>query len=437
MPRIPLNMPKMSMTMEFGTVVEWEVDLGGPVRNGDAVVVVTTDKVDMDVEVTCDGTLVEILAQPGDHVPVGQPIAYIESEADDLLGDLFAAAPAASDASAEAPVQPSSHAAPGVSSAGGPSTAIRAVPLARRLAAEAELDLATVAASGPARTIRARDVRAALAVAQLEAGAPAPAAIAPAVPAATSAPAATAPSAPVPAAPTATAGADTTQASDVALLGDARTRRLRVATARVLEASALIPQFTAYRTFDLSRLAHARKASLKGIGWTTLLLRAYALTLREYPQLNGYWAGQGVRPNSHVGTSLAIDTQSGLLAPVIMNPDQMTVKILNSTIRQLAESVKDGKVDPASLEGGTGTVSNLGSMGVDRFNALLTPPQATALSLGAVGIRPVFDADGELHAQTACDAGLTIDHRVADGADAARALQTMQDFLSDPFALLA
>lgn len=436
MPRIPLNMPKMSMTMEFGTVVEWEVDLGGPVRNGDAVVVVTTDKVDMDVEATCDGVLAEILAQPGDQVAVGQPIAYIESEADDLLGDLFAAAPA-SDTSAEAMGEPSPSTTPGIASTGESSTAVRAVravPLARRLAAESGMDLATVTPSGPARTIRARDVRAALAAAQPAVGAPEPAAPAPVVPAAPSAPTATTPAM---ATPTITAGGHVARPSDEVLLGDARARRLRVATARVLESSALVPQFTAYRTFDLSRLAHARKASLKGIGWTTLLLRAYALTLREYPQLNGFWAGQGVRPNSHVGTSLAIDTESGLLAPVIMNPDQMTVKVLNATIRQLAESVKGGTVDPASLDGGTGTVSNLGSMGVDRFNALLTPPQATALSLGAVAIRPVFDADGELHAQTACDAGLTIDHRVADGADAARALQTMQDFLSDPLALLA
>lgn len=90
MPRVPLLMPKMSMTMEFGTVEEWLIEVGGPVADGDAVVVVTTDKVDMDVESTCDGTLTEILAQPGEQVPVGQPIAWIETEKDDLLGDLFA-----------------------------------------------------------------------------------------------------------------------------------------------------------------------------------------------------------------------------------------------------------------------------------------------------------------------------------------------------------
>ena len=422
MPRIPLNMPKMSMTMEFGTVVEWEVELGGPGRDGDAVVVVTTDKVDMDVETTCDGVLAEILAQPGDQVPVGQPIAYIESEADDLLGDLFAAAAAPSRTPPpEAAAPPAASAPPEATT---PSAGVpRAVPLARRLAAEAGLNLADVAPSGPARTIRARDVRAAIA-------APRPVVSTAVEAAPTVAPAAVM----VPAAPIA---APIAPGSAAELLGDARTRRLRLATAKVLESSALIPQFTAYRTLDLSRLAQARRASLKGISWTTLLLRAYALTLREYPQLNGFWAGHGVVANSHVGISLAIDTEVGLLAPVLIDPDRMTLKVLNAAIKQLAESVKSGRVDPASLEGGTGTVSNLGSMGVDRFNALLTPPQATALSLGGVAVRPVYDADGELRAQTGCEAGLTIDHRVADGADGARALQTMQDFLSDPFALLA
>ncbi len=107
MPRVPLLMPKMSMTMEFGTVEEWLVEVGGPVTDGDAVVVVTTDKVDMDVESTCDGTLVEVLAQPGEQVPVGQPIAWIETEKDDLLGDLFAPAPAAEEPSSDPGASPS------------------------------------------------------------------------------------------------------------------------------------------------------------------------------------------------------------------------------------------------------------------------------------------------------------------------------------------
>ena len=472
MPRVPLLMPKMSMTMEFGTVEEWLVEVGGPVTDGDAVVVVTTDKVDMDVESTCDGTLVEILAQSGEQVPVGQPIAWIETEKDDLLGDLFApprdeTAPGAEATSrhpglapgsqgdgrvaAEIPASAGMTEATGVTETAatmeaaatteptgstGDGRAPRAVPLARKLAARAGIDLATVQPSGPHRTIRARDVRAAI-----ESGPPL---------------VETPPSAEVSTSST-SAGVSTGSVSTGStsegsvsissttgggsgeqgeLLGDAKSRRIRVATARVLESTALIPQFTVWRALDLSRLAVARKASLAGVSWNTILLRAYALMLREYPALNGSWAGDGVRTNPHVGVALAIDTPAGLLAPVLRDPQNLGIRALNQAIKDLAATVKSGKADPSTMGGGTGTVSNLGSFGIQRFNALLTPPQATALSLGSVEVQPAFDADGAIRARTVCEAGLTVDHRVADGADAARAFATMQEILEDPFLLL-
>ena len=429
MPRVPLNMPKMSMTMEFGTIVEWLVGPGDKITNGDAVVVVTTDKVDMEVEATFDGVMEEIIAGEGAQLPVGEPMAYLQTETADLLGDLFAAPPAAEAAEPEAaepeprrvePATPASDVSPHVTSA----EPIRAVPLARRIAAEEGIDLRTVTGTGPSRTIRARDVREAITRRDRAAQATPAASAAPAAaPAAVPAPAAM-PAAPVPA-----------QTGE--LLGDDRIRRMRVATANVMNASAAIPQFTVFRVLDLGRLARARETSLKGISWTSILVRAYALVLREMPQLNGYWVGTGVQRNDRVGVSLAVDTPQGLLAPVVSDPDQITLRQLDRAVRELAETIKGGQIDPNLFAGGTGTVSNLGGMGVDRFNALLTPPQATALSLGAVGRRPVVDADGELTVQIACEAGLTVDHRAADGADAARALDLMQTFLQDPVLLLA
>jgi pyruvate dehydrogenase E2 component (dihydrolipoamide acetyltransferase) len=418
MPRVPLNMPKMSMTMEFGTVVEWLANPGDPIKNGDAVVVVTTDKVDMEVEATFDGVLEEIVAGEGAEIPVGQPIAWVQTEAEDLLGDLFAppAAPAAPEepTPVSLPEEPARN-EPASRRASEPTsdTSVRAVPLARRIAAEAGLDLSTVTATGPARTIRARDVRDAIAERDSR---PAPAPVAASAPAAVAAPV-------VPV--------------TGELLGDSRVRRLRVATANVMVASAAIPQFTVFRALDLGRLARAREVSLKGISWTSILVRAYALVLREFPQLNGYWVGQGVQANASVGVALAVDTPRGLLAPVLADPDRTTLRELDRRVREVADAIKRGDTDPNLFSGGTGTVSNLGGMGVDRFNALLTPPQATALSLGAVGRRPTVDADGELAVQIACEAGLTVDHRVADGADAARALDAMQTYLADPVLLLA
>ncbi len=472
MPRVPLLMPKMSMTMEFGTVEEWLVEVGGPVTDGDAVVVVTTDKVDMDVESTCDGTLVEILAQSGEQVPVGQPIAWIETEKDDLLGDLFApprdeAAPGAEATSrhpglapgsqgdgrvaAEIPASAGMTEATGVTETAatmeaaatteptgstGDGRAPRAVPLARKLAARAGIDLATVQPSGPHRTIRARDVRAAI-----ESGPPL-VETPPSAEVSTSSTSAGVSTGSVSTGSTSEGSVSTSSTTGGGsgeqgeLLGDAKSRRIRVATARVLESTALIPQFTVWRALDLSRLAVARKASLAGVSWNTILLRAYALMLREYPALNGSWAGDGVRTNPRIGVALAIDTPAGLLAPVLRDPHTLGIRALDAAIKELAAAVKAGKADPSAMGGGTGTVSNLGSFGVQRFNALLTPPQATALSLGTVEVRPVFDADGAVRPRTVCEAGLTLDHRVADGADAARAFATMQAVLEDPFLLL-
>ncbi|MBK9156600.1 MAG: 2-oxo acid dehydrogenase subunit E2 [Micropruina sp.] len=122
--------------------------------------------------------------------------------------------------------------------------------------------------------------------------------------------------------------------------------------------------------------------------------------MREYPQLNGFWAGEGTRPNAHVGIALAVDTPTGLVAPVLLDPDKMSMTSLDAAIKTIAGNAKAGTIDPDSLSGGTGTLSNLGSLGVDRFNAMLTPPQATALSLGTVGTRAVFDADCAIRAQT-------------------------------------
>lgn len=433
MPRIPITMPKMSMTMETGILVEWLKQPGDPVADGDVVAVVTTDKVDMDVEVTRGGVLAEIVAQPNDVVPVGEPIAYLDAESDDLLGDLFAspAAPAAAPAAETTPglepdavppepgdevidapppagEQPSAEPAPG-----GTNRDIRAVPLARRLAAEAGLDLSTLTGTGPNRAIRARDVRYALASA--------PAARAAAAPQPAQAPAAPAPAATLAGEP----------------LGDAKARRMRLATARAMTPSALVPQFTVYRTLDLSLLDELRRGSSRKVSWTALLTRAYARVLAAFPMLNGYWTDAGVAGNEAVGVSMAIDTPSGLVAPVIRDADRLPLAELDQRIRDMAAKSREGQLDPDWFSGGTGTVSNLGGLGIERFNALVTPPQATALSLGTVGAKLVVGEDREPVVLTGCEVGLSLDHRVADGADGARALDLLQQLVSDPFALLA
>lgn len=439
MAELPLTMPKMSMTMEEGTMVAWLKQVGDTVRSGEPICEVATDKVDMEVESPFDGTLARIVAQPDEIFAVGDTIAFITTDADDLLGGLFdepapdAAAPAA--ATEAAPAEPA--AAPVSADGWTPS-----VPAARTLADERGVDISQVAATGPGGVVRVSDVESA-GTAAPAAPAPASAAAAPAAtvsspaltdagpefaapPAAPTAPPAEA-AVPAPAAPAAAPAAAAPAVDPV----EARRRRTRMQVAKVMSASAAVPQFTAFIDLDLSGLAKVRKTDLGGASWTAILVRAQAAALAAHPALNGTWSDSGVVPNEHIGIALAIDSPSGLIAPVLKDPHLGTLAELVAEIASVVDDTRTGTLAPARLGGGTSVLSNLGGFGVDSFNALLTPPQSTALSSGSVKQRLVVFDDGSFGPRLTCTVGLTVDHRVADGADAARYLATLKDIMAD------
>ncbi|ATG50216.1 hypothetical protein CFK38_00780 [Brachybacterium vulturis] len=444
MAEIPLTMPKMSMTMDEGTITEWQVAEGDEIAKGDVVAVVMTDKVDMEVESPAAGVVAKLLHAEGDVVAVGDHIALVTSEEEDLLGDLFAGdggdagaaaegSPGTTDTSAQAARTTGTTGSGGsdepaetVAPASGPEGPMPpTVPLARKLAKDHGLDLRALTPTGPHGTVRVKDVKEAIAATDAQRVSDQKAPSAPSAAPASTADESTA----------AALAAPVVDAAPEELLGSARDRRTRQLTARAMATTPLIPQFTAFRTMDLSTAARARTGVLKGISWTTLLVRAYALLLRATPQLNGSWAGDGVKRNPSVDVVLAVDTPGGLLVPVVREPDLQSVRALDAQIREIGASAKAGTVDPSLFGPATGTVSNLGGMGVDRFNALITPPQATALSIGTVGFAPVVEQDGTVTGRMSCELGLSIDHRVADGADAARALQEIQELLDDPLRL--
>lgn len=443
MAEIPIIMPKMSMTMEEGTVVAWHKAAGDTITQGEVIAEVLTDKVDMEVEATHDGVLSRIVAEVDDVVKVGDPIGFLESEQDDLLGDLFAdSAAEAEETPEEAPAETVAQDEPAAEAteeateeqtAEAPAAVptdgiIPASPLARKLAKEANLDLSQLKASGPNNTIRVADVRAAI-----EAGAAAPVEQAPAeeAPTAEKAAPATTP------APAASAKATAPAAVTGELFGDKAFQRSRKAVTRSMQASADVPQFTAYRSIDLDAMALARKTSLKGISWTTIMVRALALAIRQYPQMNGYWTDEGVVANEDIGVTLAVDTEHGLMVPVLVNPDQQTLSALHAELLEVVEQAREKRMDVDKLKKATTTVSNMGGLGVDRFNALITPPQATALSMGAIQHVPVLNEQGQFEPKLVIQVGLTVDHRVGDGADAARLLQSIAENLADPIKFLA
>ncbi|MGP3987313.1 dihydrolipoamide acetyltransferase family protein [Streptomyces sp. 3N207] len=390
MAEIPLVMPKMSMTMEEGILLVWHKAEGDEIRSGDVVCEVMTDKVDMEVESPVDGTLVRLVAKPEQTVAVGEPIAYLASSADDLLGDLLSGPPAP-DGSPLAPEQPApDQTTPGPTVAPPASTRVPMVPLARRRATELGLDLATLIGTGPGGTIRVTDVETA------------------------TRPTTHATSAPPSRAVGTSAGTPTAH------------RRSRTTVARQTSVSAAIPQAVVYRDLELEALVAHRGTSR----WTSLIIRAYADALRGSP-LNARWTEEGSEVWSDVAVALRVDTERGPLAPVLPDPDQLPVDELDESLGRLADQARSGKVPLQHLTAATTTVYDLGDMGVDAFQELLTPPQVTVLSIGTVAPQVVPAADG-VEIRTRCRVGLTVDHRVGDCSDAARLLIAVQRRLDEP-----
>lgn len=419
MARLAIRMPKMSMTMTEGEVNAWMVQVGDEISEGDVVCEVMTDKVDMEVESTVTGTLVEIVVDSG-TVEVGEPIGWVEGEDDGGgFGDLLAEpTPEPGPAPAvEAPAAAAPAAEPEPEPAPAASTIVPAVPRARALAREHGVDLASVTPSGPEGLVRVEDVEARTA-------APAPAAPAPAAPA----PAAPAPPAPTPAAvpappaavPAAAPVAAAPAASSPAAPAPADARRVAVrrAVARAMVPTAAIPQFTVWREVHLDTADAVRN----GVSWTTVLLRAYAAALREVPELLSRWEGDAPTTAGPPAVALAVATERGLMVPTFTEPDARPIADVDAEVRAVVAQVQKGKLDPAYMAPANGSVSNLGGLGVDRFQALLTPPQASVLSLGTITRRPVAVPGGVGLALTV-HAGLTVDHRVADGAHGAQLLE--------------
>lgn len=402
MARLAIRMPKMSMTMTEGEVNEWLVEVGAEVAVGDVVCEVLTDKIDMEVESTVSGTLVEIVVASG-TAEVGAPIGWVEGE--DTGGDFgdLLAAPAEPDPEPTQEPEPAPAPEPSPEPSREPTGPVAAVPRARGLAAERGVDLAAVTGTGPDGLVRVEDVEAHGATTPDPAPAPAPAPTA---------------------APTAAAPAPARTPADASST-DARRIAVRRAVARTMVPTAAIPQFTVWREVHLD----AADAVRRGVSWTTVLLRAYAAALRDVPELLSRWEDDAPTAAGPPVIALAVATERGLMVPAFTEPDARPIADVDAEVRAVVAQVQKGRLDPSYMGAANGSLSNLGGLGVDRFQALLTPPQATVLSLGTITRRPVAVPGGVGLALTV-EAGLTVDHRVADGAHGAQLLESFARRLS-------
>lgn len=415
-----LFMPALSSTMTEGKIVSWVKSPGDKVAKGETVLIVESDKADMDVESFYDGYLAVITVPAGEVAPVGSTIGLVaETEAEiaeaqakaKSLGSATsstAAAPTSSAATSNGSGTTSVAVASPPSAPAAPTGRVIASPRARKLAKEHKIDLQTLKGTGPNGRITAADVEALI-------GAPA----APVTPVATpSAPPATAP---------------VVAKEDLVPL-----TTLQNAVVRNMVASLGIPDFhVAYTitTDALDRLYQQIKS--KGVTMTALLAKAIALTLQKHPIMNAYYTEQGIQYRRDINIAVAVAMPGGgLITPVLKNADQIDIYSLSRTWKDLVERARAKQLQPDEYTTGTFSLSNLGMFGVDSFDAILTPGQGAIMAVGASRPTVVATEDGLLGVKRQMKVNITCDHRVIYGADAAAFLQDLAKLIeTNPQAL--
>jgi pyruvate dehydrogenase E2 component (dihydrolipoamide acetyltransferase) len=458
-------MPRLSDSMEEGTILKWLKAEGDEVAKGDELVEIETDKATMTYEADTAGAL-SIVAQEGETLPIGQVIARIGGGSEAPASDGAASeAPASASAPAEAtqqaeasgngaseaPAAPAPAATiepPAAASAGGadapPSSEgnggrAKASPVARRIARERGVDLGTLQGSGPGGRIVKADVEAAASGGG--AAAPEAAAAAPAAPA-EPAPAEPEPEAAAPAAPPPPAGVAETGTAKGEVSVQELSRIQQVIARRMAESKATVPEFTITTEVDMEGAVALRsqlKAATEATGgpvpsYNDMIVKACAVALREFPRANGSYKDGHFELYSRVNIGVAVAAQDSLVVPTVFDADRKSLGEIARDSRALAERVRAGAVTPPELSGGTFTVSNLGMFGVTEFIAVINPPQSAILAVGKMEPRAVV-RDGEVVARNTMNITLSCDHRILYGADAAEFLARIKTLLEQPIAL--
>jgi pyruvate dehydrogenase E2 component (dihydrolipoamide acetyltransferase) len=428
---IELKMPALSPTMESGKLARWLVVVGDTVVAGDVMAEIETDKATMEFEAVDEGTVLAITVPAGSEgVKVGTVIATIAGEGDNM------SAPAAAIAAPEptpAPVSivkgedtslapaptpaPASIAAPRID-----DTRIIASPLAKRLATEQGIDIAAVKGSGPNGRIIKADVTLTLTAAS---PAQTSALVAPAVPIYASVPAAPVPDFGIP---------YTTEK-----LNNVR----KVIARRLTEAKQTVPHI--YLTVDVrldallalrAELNAALAAQGVRLSVNDLMIKALAKALIRVPQCNVSFAGEDLRKYSRADISVAVAAPAGLITPIVTDAGAKSISAISAEMAALATKARDGKLQPHEYQGGTASLSNLGMYGIKQFDAVINPPQAVIIAVGAGELRPAV-IDRALGMATMICATGGFDHRAVDGADAAQLMQAFRDLVETPLGLIA
>jgi len=433
---IEILMPALSPTMEEGTLAKWLVREGDEVSSGDLIAEIETDKATMEFEAVDEGVIGKILVAEGSEgVAVNSPIAILltDGETADDIGTTPAKAPEAApaaDAGKEATPSGVSEAPAPAAATNADGSRIFASPLARRIAANKGIDLATVQGSGPRGRIVKADVEGSTATA------PAPAKAATAASAGTTAPA---PIASGLATETVLRMYEDRETEEIALDGMRKT-----IAARLTEAKQSIPHFYLRRDIKLDALLSFRSQLNKQLekrgaklSVNDFIIKACALALQQVPEANAVWANDRILRLKPSDVAVAVAIEGGLFTPVLKDADAKSLSALSSEMKDLATRARDRKLAPHEYQGGSFAISNLGMFGIDNFDAVINPPHGAILAVGAGTKKPIVGENGDLDVATVMSVTLSVDHRVIDGALGAQLLQAIVDNLENPMAMLA
>lgn len=401
-----IDMPQLGLTMEKGTILQWLKTEGEKLEKGQPVVLIQTEKVEYEVEAPATGTLLKVVAKEGEELPVGAPMGILGQAGEDVSAVLpgAPAAPALKPETQEASVVARTAAAVAAPPVRAPGDRVKISPVAKKLAQEHGIDIATLTGTGPEGRIVREDVERAIATR----GAPSA---------------------------KRQALGEVTAVPEVIPLSGIR----KVIFDRMGQSSREVARVTLFADADMTEVVRLRQE--KGAEWerrfgikpsySDLIHLAVAKALREEPRINCRLDGQGVRVRKEVNLAFAVDLGEGLVAAVIKDADRKSLGDLARAAGDLAERARSGRLTPDDMADGTFTVTNLGGLGVEYFTPIINPPQAGILGVGKILEKPVV-LGGGIHIRSMMTLSLVFDHRLIDGAPAAKFLAKVKELLEQP-----
>ena len=426
-----INMPKLGFDMAEGTLVRWVKQVGENINKGDVLAEIETDKATVEVESSASGVVLQHIVDQGTVVPVNAPIAVVGAEGEKVEAPAAGTEkpkaeepkPESQPQQEEAPATPSGTSPAQPAAASSPQVApaepaaapveagpVKASPLAKKIARDRNIDLSRVQGTGPGGRVVRKDVEAVAAGAQPAAVSrqPLPATVVPV-----------------------SAGDETIPLT-----------RLRQAIARrMVESTTTVPHFYVTHEYKMDALMALRKQvneflpDNEKISVNDFIIKAVALTLRQFPNLNSSYAGNNAVRHGSINIGVAVAVEGGLLTIVNRNTDQLPLRQISADVKRMVAGAREGKVRPDDIEGSTFSISNLGMYDVENFAAIINPPEAGIIAVGSAREVPVVE-NGQVKPGWRMKATISVDHRVSDGAEAARFMQELAGYLENPVRML-